>query len=219
MKTANNEVKQQYISGYKALQAEWKKQDKELLLVSRLAYWTYWLSKLAEASTNPDEKRALFNLKRNGLILLAKSNYVQIRKYIPEFHKKSCYSHHLLMKKYKVNPHLFISRNREKLESCPKCSKGTEHYFSLYSVAVLNEKNDIEDKKPLFIMYSPYHIFKGQFPDLDSLKSVKKYYGKELCTVDVDEKAYELNVQAFNSEFVFKYFTKNYNDLSEHLNK
>jgi hypothetical protein len=186
-------------------------------LVGWLAYWFYWLSKLAEASDSPEERQHLFTLKRNGLILLAKSGYVQIRKLVPRFHKKMCYQHHSLYIKKHMNPHVFIFRNWEMLESCPKCEKGIEHYFSLYSVAVLNEKEDIKGRKPLFVMYGPYGMLKDEFPDLDSLKSLKKYYGNELCYIDVDKKVYELDTKAFSIETIFKYLTKNCNDLAEYL--
>jgi hypothetical protein len=211
------ETKQAYVEGYKALQANWKKKDKELLLVGRLAYWTYWLSKLAEASNNTAEKAALFNLKRNGLILLAKSDYVQIRKYIPEVHKKLCGKHAGIMRTRKIPPHKFIYRNWKYIAECPKCQEGMEHYYSLYSIAVLNEKMDIEGREPIFIMSIPYPIIKDEFPDLDSLESVKKYYGTETCTVDISKKVSSLDEKAFSLDLVSKYFTKNHNELAQFL--
>lgn len=217
MDIAIADIKKEYVEGYKALQAEWKKKDKELVLVGRLAYWVYWLSKLAESSNNPEERKQLFTLKANGLTLLAKSDYVQIRKFVPEFHKYLCKKHRSFMNKKRINPHVFISRNSKIFESCPECQNGEDYYYSLYSVALLNEREDLDGRKPLFVMYSPYKALKDRLPNLDSLKNVKKYYGKEMCTVDIDKPVYRLNTQAFSSEMVFKYFSKNYESLSEYL--
>jgi|tagenome__1003787_1003787.scaffolds.fasta_scaffold20711543_1 hypothetical protein len=217
MDTTIADIKKEYVEGYKALQAKWKKKDKELVLVGRLAYWVYWLSKLAEGSNNPEERKQLFTLKANGLILLAKSDYVQIRKFVPKFHKYLCKKHRSSMCKKGINPHVFISSNCKTLESCPECQKGEDHYYSLYSVALLDEKEDLDGRKPLFVMYTPYKVLKDRLPNLDSLKSVKKHYGNEMCTVDIDKRVYQLNTQTFSSEMVFKYFSKNYESLSEYL--
>ncbi|MCQ6275414.1 hypothetical protein JMM81_10630 [Bacillus sp. V3B] len=211
------DIKKEYTEGYKALQVEWKKKDKELVLVGRLAYWVYWLSKLAEGSNNLEERKQLFTLKKNGLILLLKSDYVSVRKYIPKFHKKLCYSHYAQMKKANMNTHLYLYKRHEWFESCPNCQKGKDHYFSLFSIAVLDEKEDSHGRTLLFLMNTPYLIAKDDLPDLDSLERVKKYYGNERCTVDIDKHVYQLNTQAFSSEIVFKYFSKNYESLSEYL--
>lgn len=211
------ESKQQYISGYKSLQTHWKTKDKELLLVGRLAYWTYWISKLAEKTHNPEEKRSLFNLKRNGLLLLSKSNYVQLRKYVPNQHKKLCSLHSKKYKKQYVNIHKFIYKKDKIIKECSDCQNGQEHYFSLYSVAVLSEIEDAKDRKPLFVMYCPYDHLKEEFPKLDSLEPVKKYYGSELCTIDIDKKAYKLDLETFKLDLIIKYFSKNYNELSDYL--
>lgn len=156
-----------------------------VLLVGRLGYWTYWISKYAEAAESKEEKNQLFQMKSNGLTLLAKSEYVQIRKYVPGYHSKLCYKHHDLMKKSSINPHLFLYKNAKHLVKCQKCKalKKEEHYYSLYSVAVLNEKEDIDRRKPLFIMYSPYPTLKDHFPELVSLQPVKYYGGFELAVM------------------------------------
>src|SRR4051812_30908210 len=123
MDTTIADIKKEYVEGYKSLQAEWKKKDKELVLVGRLAYWVYWLSKLAESSNNPEERKQLFTLKANGLNLLAKSDYVQIRKFVPKFHKYLCKKHRSFMNKKRINPHVFISRNSKTFESCLNVKK------------------------------------------------------------------------------------------------
>ena len=217
MQATELKTKEHYIQGYKTLQSEWKAKDKELLFTGRLAYWTYWISKQAEKTNNPEERVTLFNLKRNGILLLSKSNYAQVRKYVPNHHKKLCYFHYLKMKKSRMNPHKFLFLNENLFEDCSECQKGKEHYFSLYSLAILNEIEDIEGRKPLFIMYSPYLDLKEEFPNIDSVENVKRYYGTELCTVDHDKKISNLDVEPFSIELIIKYFTKNYNALSEYL--
>nr|WP_259549672.1 hypothetical protein [Heyndrickxia oleronia] len=116
-----------------------------------------------------------------------------------------------------MNPHKFLFLNENLFEDCSECQKGKEHYFSLYSLAILNEIEDIEGRKPLFIMYSPYLDLKEEFPNIDSVENVKRYYGTELCTVDHDKKISNLDVEPFGIELIIKYFTKNYNALSEYL--
>lgn len=219
MTTTTIDAKQRYVAGYKLLQAEWKKKDKELLLVGRLAYWTYWISKFAENSTNNQEKSALFQLKANALALLIKSKYVQIRKYVPEHHKRICYNHYEKMKKSGTNPHVYLRKNLDSIQECKKCKKsGVRHFFSLYSIAVLNEKENREGRKPYFVFYAPYLKLQKTLPDLDSLESVKFYSGSEMVTIDKDERVREVDLNALKLEMIVQYYTKNYNALSELLN-
>lgn len=58
---------------------------------------------------------------------------------------------------------------------------------------------------------------KEEFPELDSLKSVKRYYGTETCTIDIDKQVYKLDTAVFSPEMALKYFTKNYNELADYL--
>ena len=61
-------TKDEYTAGYKELQALWKSKNRELLLVGRLAYWTYWISKIAENSDHYTDKRTqFFMLKKMDL--------------------------------------------------------------------------------------------------------------------------------------------------------
>lgn len=213
-------TKDEYTAGYKELQALWKSKNRELLLVGRLAYWTYWISKIAENSDHYTDKRTqFFMLKKNGLILLSKSNYVQIKKYVPAIHKKMCHKHVGLMRKNKMKPFEYTEKRSRMVLECPKCAEGLDHQYTLYSVAILNEKEDIEGRKPLFIMNSPYHLIKDEFPPLDSLESVKKYYGNESISIAVDKFARNVNIEAFTEETVIKYFTKNYEELSNYLKR
>lgn len=209
-------TQQEYIYGYEALQSNWKTQDEELLLTGKLAYWTYWISKLAEKTKNAQERTGLFTLKRNGLLLLSKSSYVQIRKYVPVHNKKLCVFH---TRQTKGNTHQFLFKKRKVIQECPECQNGQEHYFSLYSVAVLNEIEDTDTRKPLFIMYIPYNQLKDEFPNLDSLENVKKYYGTELCTIDIDKKVYNPKKLSFGIELLVQNFSQTYNDLLDYLKK
>jgi len=213
MQSTDMKIDNSYITGLEELQAEWAKKDKELLLTGTLAYWTYWLSKHAEKTGNQEEKNNLFSLKKNGLLLLTKSNYVQIRKFIPTHHKKLCYSHSKMQKKRKMNAHQFLSKNELLIGKCPECQNGQEHYFSLYSLALLNEIEDIENRKPYFIMFMPYVQASHELPGLDSLKSVKRYSGGELCTIRPNQKAYKVDLKMFSPVEILEHYIKSYNDL------
>ena len=84
----NSQLKKKYVSGYKALQRKWIKESKELLYVGRLAYWTYWISKLAESAFRVKEANELNALKKKAFILLNRSMYSQLKTYVPRFHEK-----------------------------------------------------------------------------------------------------------------------------------
>lgn len=218
--TVEIEDKAQYLTGYKQMQQEWKAKGKELLLAGRLAYWTFWLSKFAEDSDNNQEKATLFQLKANALALLAKSRFVQIRKFVPEHHKRICYKHYEQMKKSGVNTHFYLSKNLVNLHECKKCKKsGKKHYFSLYSIAVLNTDEEIEGRIPYFVLYAPYLKLRDTLPELDTLESVKYYSGTEMTTIDKDERVREVDLDVLKIELVIQYYMKNYNALSELLNK
>lgn len=217
--TTTIDVKQPYVTGYKKLQAEWKKKDKELLLVGRLAYWTYWISKFAENSTNSHEKMSLFQLKTNALTLLIKSEFVQIKKYVPEHHKRLCYKHYERMKKFGTNPHSYLRMYINEIEECTKCKKsGVKHFFSLYSIAILNEKENIKGRIPYFVMYAPYLTLKDTLPELDTLDNIKYYSGSEMATIDKDEQVRNVELDSFNLDLVVQYYMKNFNALSAFLN-
>ncbi len=81
-------LKRRYVTGYKALQKMWKKESKELLIVGRLAYWTYWVSKLAESSMKTKEIEELTNLKKKAFIQLKNSPYIKLKKYVPKLNEK-----------------------------------------------------------------------------------------------------------------------------------
>lgn len=83
-----SKLKKMYTTGYKALQREWVKESKELLYVGRLAYWTYWIGKLAESSQKMKEVAELNELKKKAFILLNNSVYSQLKKYVPRFNEK-----------------------------------------------------------------------------------------------------------------------------------
>ena len=213
--------KEEYVSGYKELQSLWKKKDKELALVGRLAYWTYWLSKLAEKSesSNGSRRSELFALKKNGLLLLAQSDYVQIKKYVPPIHRKICHKHRAFMGSKEMKPSEYLKAYSLKVSSCPKCLEGEEFHYALYSLAVLDGKKDEENRKLLFAMSCPYPVIKEEFPPLDLVESLEKYYGNETISIAVGALARNVNVGEFTEEFIIKYFTKNYEGLKEHYQK
>lgn len=215
----NKTTKDTYTELYKALQTDWKKESSELMVVGRLAYWTFWISKLAETSQDKEEQNQLFELKLKGLILISKSEYVQLRKYVPRFHKKLC-TEHSNMQKRTSKLHKFIVREADQLNNCLECQNGEEHSFSLYSIAVLNKKEHVENRKPLFIMHSPYNLLKDDFPNIDSLERVKYFNGRECRIHEVGRPLItKVNKKAFSKEMVIKYFNKNYNTVSEYYKK
>lgn len=212
----NKTTNEIYKDLYKELQKDWKKESKELMVVSRLAYWTFWISKLAESSKDKEERKQLFALKAKGLILLSKSEYVQLRKYIPPFHKKMCWEHSNKQRKT-LPAHKYIVQKAHQLNNCPKCQNGEEYYFSIYSIAVLNKKEDVENRKPLFIMNAPYGLLKNDLPDIDSLESVKYFNGSEYLIHEVGKPMVtKVNKNAFSKEMILKYFNKNYKTVSEY---
>lgn len=210
METTTKTLIEEYKNYYHELQKEWKSRDKELLLVGRLAYWTYWISKYAENSKGKEERSKLFNLKRNGLLLLTQSKYTQIRRHVPEVHRKLCYKHS--HKRNRKNGYIgwFLDRYQDELKNCEKCKKNEEHYYSLYSVAILNGIGD-EEKKPIFIFYSPYRLLKEQFPPLEELRSVKKYNGRERGIKNINLG------DGFSVKLCVKKFIQNYEELQQYL--
>lgn len=207
-----------YKKGYKELQAEWKQHGKEMLLVGRLAYWTFWISKCAEVEKDPAKKRQLFTLKANAFKLLMKSEYTTLQKAIPKFHQRVCYKHYGEMKKSKDIPGRWLYRNFESLIKCKRCREGERHFFSLYSLAVLSDKEVTEDRKLYFVLYSPHPLFKEEFPDLESLPRVKKF-GRELASVASDKHQNDVDLGAFKlDDVVLKYYFKNYEALNKYFN-
>ncbi|MCM3707834.1 MULTISPECIES: hypothetical protein [Cytobacillus] len=125
------------------------------------------------------------------------------------------------MKKGSLNTHLFLEKNEKTLAKCRKCNKlkETEHYFSLYSIAILDEKVDIEGRKPLFILYSPYPILRDRLPDLEKLEDVKKYNGHELATIGKGKRAHDSMLTALKKETVLRYYLKNFEQLNQYLSE
>ncbi|KON88296.1 hypothetical protein AF332_16810 [Sporosarcina globispora] len=120
-----------------------------------------------------------------------------------------------------MNTHLFLEKNEKTLAKCRKCNKlkEIEHYFSLYSIAILDEKVDVEGRKPLFILYSPYPILKDRLPDLEKLGDVKKYNGHELATIGKGKRAHDSMLSAFNKETALRYYLKNFDQLNQYLSE
>jgi hypothetical protein len=210
---------EEYRHDYIELQKQWRKHSKELFLVGKLAYWTYWISKYAERSYN-EERQQLYALKHKGFLLLAKSKYTQLRKYVPEITNKLCRSHYKIMKSKKRNTHWFLDTYRQSLLECEDCQKGQEHYYSLYSLAVLDDVGE-GDKHILFVLYVPYLLFNESLPTLEELRPVK-FYRSEFGRIRVSKQDnWKLN-NVFSLKTIIKKFNQNYEELHqyfEQLNK
>ncbi|MED4213446.1 hypothetical protein P4662_29965 [Priestia megaterium] len=213
------EQRQDAIKGYKedylTLQKKWRKESEELFLVGKLAYWTYWLSYYA-ANKSEEKREELFAIKRKGMQLLSQSQYTQLRKYIPGFSNKLCYRHYGMMKRKNVNVHHFLNRNQEHLQACENCKKREEHFYTLYSLAVLDQYGE-NDKRPLFIMYIPYDLMKGIFPALETLESVKVYPQREYGKIRVDRKQNSNLEPVFSIKLIKKKFEQSYKALQNYF--
>src|SRR6478752_3075409 len=193
------EQKHDAIKGYKedylTLQKTWRKESEELFLVGKLAYWTYWLSYYA-ANKSEEKREELFAIKRKGMQLLSQSQYTQLRK--------------------NINVHHFLNRNQEFLQACENCKKREEHFYTLYSLAVLDQYGE-KDKRPLFIMYIPYDLMKGIFPALETLESVKVYKKREFGKIRVDGKQNWNLEPVFSIKLIKKKFEQSYEALQNYF--
>ena len=213
------EQKLDAIKGYKedylTLQKQWRKESEELFLVGKLAYWTYWLSYYA-VNKREEKQDELYAIKRKGMQLLHQSQYTQLRKYIPDFSNKLCYRHYSMMKRKNINVHHFLNRYQEHLQACENCKKGEEHFFTLYSLAILDQYGE-SDKRLLFIMYIPYPLMKDTFPALEALEPVKRYKQREFGKIRVDREQNWNLEPVFSIKLIKKKFEQSYEALQNYF--
>lgn len=184
-----DQIKDQHKADYINLQKTWKAKSSEMLFVGRLSYWTYWISKLAEKTPDHEERIRLFKLKSQAMILLYHhSNYTRLKALVPDVHRRLCYTHYNKMKRSKMNPHHYLHKHRDRLLACDGCKRGVNHFFSLYSLAVLDDINGAGNRKLLYVFYAPYRKIKDQWPHVEDLEAVRFYPGQEYGTVRMSGK-------------------------------